>query len=153
MHSLLQRIRINIFDECVSRQAVAGDAAGPRVPAGAPAGLGVVDVANVAVLRRRRRAGERAGAAPAAVDKRKARVVAHVLAVASHVLRTRPEHVAVVDDMLRPDVDLLRLLKHRNPLITARCCTLIAHLTHRSASDADVCAKSLAIQRCRIDSK
>ncbi len=87
------------------------------------------------------------------VDKRKARVVAHVLAVASHVLRTRPEHVAVVDDMLRPDVDLLRLLKHRNPLITARCCTLIAHLTHRSASDADVCAKSLAIQRCRIDSK
>jgi hypothetical protein len=64
------------------------------------------------------------------VDKRKARVVSHILAVLSHTLRICPDNVSVVQDILTP-VDLMRLLSSRNPLIRSRCCTLIGYLTLR----------------------
>lgn len=91
------------------------------------------------------------------VDRRKVHAVCHILAILSHVLRTRSENVSVVQDiltkkgeclasstswphlnvspsilsLLSTDTDLLRLLSNRNPLIRSRCCTLLGYLTLR----------------------
>nr|CAH0102697.1 unnamed protein product [Daphnia galeata] len=66
------------------------------------------------------------------VDRRKAHAVGHVLAILSHVLRTRAENVSVVQDILtQRDMNLVRLLSNRNPMIRSRCCTLIGYLSLR----------------------
>jgi hypothetical protein len=92
------------------------------------------------------------------VDRRKAHAVGHVLAILSHVLRTRAENVSVVQDILTQrgiyisqlpwkkqiqlisssllvwhdaDTNLVRLLSNRNPMIRSRCCTLIGYLSLR----------------------
>lgn len=66
------------------------------------------------------------------VDRRKAHAVGHILAILSHVLRTRAENVSVVQDILtQRDTNLVRLLSNRNPMIRSRCCTLIGYLSLR----------------------
>nr|CAH0111353.1 unnamed protein product [Daphnia galeata] len=66
------------------------------------------------------------------IDRRKAHAVGHVLAILSHVLRTRAENVSVVQDILtQRDTNLVRLLSNRNPMIRSRCCTLIGYLSLR----------------------
>ncbi|KAJ1530420.1 hypothetical protein ONE63_005328 [Megalurothrips usitatus] len=68
------------------------------------------------------------------LGSRKPRIVADLLAILAHILRTLPENATLVEQIILgsaqggKDVDLRRILKSKCPLLRARCCHLLRQL-------------------------